>query len=59
VPKEEENLLRSVVRDKPIHFPDEEAPSKIETTKIESKVEQSQFDSSKLAQKSLAEADRE
>lgn len=29
VPKEEENLLRSVVRDKPIHFPAEEAPSKV------------------------------
>lgn len=31
--KEEENLLRSVVRDKPIHFP-EEGASKMETTKV-------------------------
>lgn len=27
--KEEENLLRSVVRDKPMHFPSEEPISKI------------------------------
>ena len=32
--REDEDLLRSVARDKPMHFPAEELPSKIDTTKL-------------------------
>lgn len=56
--KEEENLLRSVVKEKPMHFPSEE-PSKLEETKMQSKVEESHsnFEASK-APRSLVDADK-